>query len=329
LKELRMIPRFILVPVMALACFAADNKPAEPAKPEPKAEQRVELNLLGQVDSASGESRRNENVQFNLIDNNALKELNLRMGTTATIVQEFRPDRGYFGVEFGNAPPAPLHVAAMKAAGLHGGVYETHNNSVFSARSFFQAGPVQPARQNDYGFSLGSVVWKGGSVSLDGAQQKIRGSVNGNILVPKSDERIPLTTDPATRRIVERFMAAYPLTPPNRTDINERALNTNAPQRIDTDNGSIRLDQIAGARDRFTFRYLFTSQTVDAFDLLAGQNPDTTTKSHSGRLTWERVWSEATSINLSAGFDRIHSLLVPEPHAVGPNVQIGSVISDL
>src|SRR5205823_3642386 len=77
------------------------------------------------------------------------------------------------------------------------------------------------------------------------------------------------------------------------------------------------------------FRYLFTSQTVDAFELLAGQNPDTTTKSHSGRLTWERVWSAATSINLSAGFDRIHSLLVPESHAVGPNVQIGSVISDL
>ena len=88
--------------LLALAAFAADDKPVEPAKPEAKPEQRTELNLLGKVDTASGESRRNENVQFNLIDNNALKELNIRMGTTATIVQEFRSDRGYFGVEFGS-----------------------------------------------------------------------------------------------------------------------------------------------------------------------------------------------------------------------------------
>src|SRR4051812_48728612 len=121
-----MIAR-LLVFVLPLACFAADDKPAEPAKseakPDPKSDQRVELNLLGKVDTASGESRRNENVQFNLIDNNALKELNVRMGTTATIVQEFRPERGYFGVEFGNAPPSPLHVAPAKATGFHGSAY--------------------------------------------------------------------------------------------------------------------------------------------------------------------------------------------------------------
>src|SRR5713226_6940402 len=109
-----------------------DKPPAEPARPEAKPDQRTELNLLGKVDTASGESRRNENVQFNPIDNNALKELNIRMGTTATIVEEFRPERGYFGVEFGNAPAAPLHIAVSKAAGFHGSLQETHNNSVFS-----------------------------------------------------------------------------------------------------------------------------------------------------------------------------------------------------
>jgi hypothetical protein len=327
-----MPSRLTLLLLTTIACFAADDKPADPKpepKPEPKAEQRIELNLLGKVDTASGESRRNENVQFNLIDNNALKELNIRIGTTATIVQEFRPDRGYFGAEFGAPPTTPLHVTAVKAFGVHGSVYETHNNSVFSARSFFQADPVQPARQNDYGFSAGSPLWTGGYLSLDGSQQKIRGSVNGNILVPKLAERVPLTTDPATRRIVERFMAAYPLLAPNRTDINERALNTNAPQRVDTDNGSIRLDQLNGDRDRFVLRYVFTSQRLDAFELLAGQNPDTTIKSHSTRLTWDRAWSASTSTSLSAGFDRLHSLLVPEPNAVGPNVQMGSIISDL
>src|SRR6266478_8173002 len=88
----------------------ADKPAAEPPKPEVKSDQRIELNLLGRVDTEKGESRRNENVQFNLIDNNTRKELNSRVGTSATVVQEFRPDTNYFGVEFGSSPTAPLHV---------------------------------------------------------------------------------------------------------------------------------------------------------------------------------------------------------------------------
>ena len=64
-------------------------------------DQRTEINLLGQTDTGAGESRRNENVQFNLVDNNALKELRVRLGTTATIIEEFKPAGGYFGAEFG------------------------------------------------------------------------------------------------------------------------------------------------------------------------------------------------------------------------------------
>src|SRR5256712_11778375 len=116
-----MISRILYLSSVFVLLAAADDKPpAEPAKPEPKTDQRTELNLLGKVDTEKGESRRNENVQFNLIDNNARKELNSRVGTSATIVQEFQPDRNYFGVEFGSTPSVALHVSAMKASGLHG-----------------------------------------------------------------------------------------------------------------------------------------------------------------------------------------------------------------
>ena len=54
---------------------------------------RTDLNLLGKTDTDSGESRRNENVQFNPIDNNALKELNRRLGATATVVPTFEADQ--------------------------------------------------------------------------------------------------------------------------------------------------------------------------------------------------------------------------------------------
>jgi hypothetical protein len=303
----------------------AAQQPAAPAKPARSAAdgrpaasgRRIELNLLGQTDTAAGESRRNENIQFNLVDNNALKELNVRLGTTATIVQEFRPERGYFGAEFGNAPSAPPHLAAHRRAGIHGRLFATHQNSVFSARSFFQVGAVQPARENHYGFGFGAPLWRGAHVTLDGSQQKLRGSVNGNVLVPRPDERSALTTDPATRALVDRFLGAYPAELPNRTDINPRALNTNSPQTIDNDNGDTRLEQRWGDRDRLGLRYLFTSQQVEAFQLVAGQNPNTDTRAHTARITWGREWSGSTVTELSAGFDRVGSLLVPEKNAVG------------
>ena len=59
----------------------------------------------------------------------------------------------------------------------------THNNSVLSARSFFQVGSVKPARSNDYGFGLIGPLTKKVNFSFDGSQNKIRGNVNGNVLV--------------------------------------------------------------------------------------------------------------------------------------------------
>ncbi len=98
----------------------AGSKPAgaEPVQPPASTvEQRTKLNLLGQTDTQAGESRRNENVQFNLVDNNLLRELNTRLGTTATIVTEFRPDRNYFGVEYGNCSGRGPARRARDAAG--------------------------------------------------------------------------------------------------------------------------------------------------------------------------------------------------------------------
>ncbi|MBI3693462.1 MAG: hypothetical protein HY238_01290, partial [Acidobacteria bacterium] len=46
-------------------------------------------------------------------------------------------------------------------------------------------------------------------------------------------------------------------------------------------------------------------------------------------LTWNRTWSAETVTDFSAGFDRLQSLLVAEPNAVGPQVTIGQVITDL
>lgn len=303
------------------------EKTLDPGLKPTETNKRVELNMLGKTDSASGESRRNENVQFNLVDNGALKELNVRLGTTATIVPEFNSASNYFGSEFGNAPRSAITIPNRLRQGFHGQVYESHLNSIFSARSFFQVGAVKPARENDYGFNAGFDLTSRTKFFVEASQQKIRGSVNGNVLVPRPDERTPLTTDPLTQPLVLKFLNAYPRELPNRTDINARALNTNALQVINNHQTNLRLDQKLTALDTLALQYQFTNQNVDAFQLVAGQNPDTDTKSHLARIAWTRALRAGGLLNVVLSYDRISSLLQPEENAVGPYVSPSGLTS--
>ena len=280
--------------------------------------QRTEINLLGETASESGESRRNENVQFNLVDNNALKELNIRLGTTATLINEFAVDRGYFGSEYGKPPTPSVHAPPVPSGSFHGDALWRHNNSVFSARSFFQVGAVKPARENFYGVNFTAPLGPLGAFTLGVSQNKIRGNVNGNVLIPLPEERTPLAKDPATRTAVQELLDAYPNVAPNRPDIADRAHNTNSLQRINTDSSRIQFDRAGVAGGKLSVRHVWTAQNVDAFQLVRGQNPDTDNRSHSARLTWSRALAPATVLQLSTGLDRLGTLLLPAEGAVGP-----------
>ncbi|MEP7364628.1 MAG: hypothetical protein ABI972_15335 [Acidobacteriota bacterium] len=325
----------VSIVVLAILCSVSgtaqksESPPAKAAPETPPPAARADLNLLGKTDAQNGESRRNENVQFNLIDNNALKELNTRTGTTATLFSEFRADRSYFGSEFGVSPTSTINLNAAKFSDWHGNLFFSHGNSVFNARSFFTVGELKPAHENQYGAAVTFRLDAKTHATFDGSQNRVRGFVNGNILVPKADERTPRIDDPVRRALLQKFIDAFPAELPNRTDINERALNTNAPQALNDNNASLRLDHQLTARDALFARYQFTSQFVDAFQLVAGQNPDTTTKAHTAVLTWNRAWTAKTVTQATAAFDRVTSLLVPEPNAVGPQVNFSNVIATL
>ena len=144
---------------------------------------------------------------------------------------------------------------------------------MFSARSFFQVGDVQPARENTYGFNFTAPLWRGAYFLIDGSQKKARGNVNGNVLVPRADERTALAPDPATRELVERYLAAYPEELPNRTDINPRALNTNSPQEIDDNNLNPRIEQSLRYRDKLFLRYALTFSRWMRLSSLRGRIP--------------------------------------------------------
>jgi len=296
---------------------AEEPAPADPPV-DSAVQNRTSLNLLGAANTERGESRRNENVQITLIDNNATRELNTRVGTSATIISEFLPDRNYFTAELGNTPRGGFQVNPQNGSGVHGTLFWTHQNSITTARSYFQVGKVQPARSNQYGVSLTTPLWKGAFFSASLSQNKNRGQVNGNILIPLQSERVPLTNDPVLRPLIERYFSAYPNVAPNRPDIAERALNANSPQSIDTDTHSGQITQQIKTRDTVTARFAFTGQHVDSFQFVKGQNPNTTTKSHNAATTWHRVWNPQTVMDVTGAFERTTTNLEAAEGAVGP-----------
>ncbi len=308
----------------------ADSAQSQPTGTESSGDaDRTRLNLLGEVNSEQGEGRRNENVRLTLIDNNVLRELNERLGISATAVKSFQIDRSYWATEYGGQPSRPLHAPPARASRINGNLFLTHTNSAVSARSFFQVGAVQPARSNNYGLTVGMPAWSGAALTVTASQTRNRGQVNGNVLVPTPEERIPLATDPATRAFVQRIMDAYPAVLPNRTDINPRALNTNAPQDIANDRASATLDQSTGPKGRITMRYGLVLQNVDAFQLVGGQNPNTTTRNHQSRITWSREWTPRFTSDMTAGFDRVGSQLIPDESSIGPWIRVGQALDSI
>lgn len=279
---------------------------------------------------AASAAQRNENVAVYQIDNNAIKEANVRLGTRPTIVTEFAVQSGYFASEHGQPVyDNGLVVPILSPRDWHGELWNAHQNSVFNARAFFQAGGVQPSHRNFYGTRAAGELTHLGLLTLNFSQRKIRGMVNGNVLVPLATERTPLTTNPALRAIISRMLAAFPDELPNRTDFDPRALNTNAPQRIDEIDGSARLDRDLGRYGNLTFSHNLSRSRTDAFQLVAGQNPDMDIHSHRSRIGWRRSLSAGTELALSAQFQRTASALISEPNAVGPRVRFGFQIQEL
>jgi hypothetical protein len=279
----------------------------------------------------SGEAQRNENVAVYLIDNNAIKESNVRVGTTPRAVAEATADTTYWASEHGQQPARVLMLRPQQPVwlGWHGEGFYQHQNSVFNARTFFQVGAVKPSHRNVWGGRATGSAGKLGFLTLSGAQRDIRGMVNGNVLVPLVEERTPLATDAATRAIVQRFLDAFPNELPNRPDFDPRALNTNSPQRIDEVDGTARLDVPTERRGKLLLSHNLTRQRILAFQLVAGQNPNTAIHTHRTQATWSRSFGPQTRVDVGGMFSRTRTLLISEPRAVGPRVRFGFQIEEL
>jgi len=293
-----------------------------------KGDSRVaQIEASGPVKAAS---ERNENIFVSRLDTDALRADGARLGSDYAFITQSFVEANYYAAEHGR-PASEIAVLAKPrpSAGWHGEFFETHRNSIFNARTFFQVGPVLPSRLNNYGASIGGTVPLIGHIDGNWSQRKVRGMVNGNVLVPLASERTPMVTDPDTRVMITRFLAAYPLVAPNRTDIDERALNTSAVQSINETNGTLRLDRQIGPKRQLSLSHFISRQRIDAFQFIAGRNPDTDIHSHKSRATLRIETSERQEFALGFSFNRAVSDLHSEPNAVGPRIRFGKAIEDL
>ncbi|MCC7234056.1 MAG: hypothetical protein IT163_02055 [Bryobacterales bacterium] len=316
------MPTSRLLSVCFVTAFAvAQSSPPEPKTPAPKPPSGGRMQASAQ---------RNENVALQRIDNNVAKEAGIRLGIQTALFTEMPADGVYYGLEFGQgAQRPPFLTAPNRVPSWHADITASHRNSVFNARTFFQVGPVQPSRRNSYAARVTGAAGKLGFLTGSLGQRKVRGMVNGNVLVPLAAERTPLTNEPMARSIVQRFLNAYPSTLPNRPDFDPRALNTNAAQRIDEVDGSLRLDRDTFAKGRLAMSHTLLRSNTSAFQLVAGQNPDAGIHTHRSQISWHGALSAATDADFGVSFQRVRSLLQPEPNAVGPRVRFGFQIEEL
>ena len=291
-------------------------------------EDAVERALATRQQSATGQ--RNQNIQVNLIDNEALTEQLGRSGAEVRPITEFSAVRRNYAAEFGGLGRNIQIVRADPQNAFHGEVYEYLQNSVFNARSFFQVGDVEPSRRNQYGFRLGGPLGSDRlSFLLTGDEIREAGAVNGNVLVPLPSERTPLSDDPDVRRLIERWLEAYPSELPNRPEIDPRLLNTNANETVRNSGGSLGIFWQADPENTFALRYSLRDVFIDSFEFVGGLNPNQRLRPQTLNLSLASSISPDTSLRVGLNYIRrkIH-LLVPSA-AVGPFVTIARQIENL
>lgn len=274
-------------------------------------------------------AQRNENIQVNLIDNNALNEQLGREGAQVRPIGEFTAVRAGYASELGGMGRNIEIIPLDRRRQLRGEVYEFHQNGTFNARTFFQVGSVRPTRRNQYGVQIGGPVTQTLSFAFSAEDVRQSGYVNGNVLVPLPDERRPRTTDPQVAAIINRYLSAYPRELPNRTEIDPRMLNTNALQTIRTTGGTLRLDWDRSPELRFGGRYAFQDTFIDSFEFVGGQNPNQRLRPQTLNLTAEWKRSPTATYRVGINYLRRKSHILVPPGAVGNNVFMSRQIEDL
>src|SRR5215471_4417311 len=126
---------------------------AETAKPAAASKEAAQSDIARKAPDAG--TQRNQNIQINLIDNNALNERLGREGILPVPERDFTAVKSDYSSEFGGMGRNIDIISIDKRSAYHGEAYEMLQNNIFNARTFFQVGSVQKSIRNQYGFNVG------------------------------------------------------------------------------------------------------------------------------------------------------------------------------
>ena len=307
----------VRVPATAAVVVAVDSRAVERAR-------------TARATATAEGARRNQNIQVNLVDNQALNEALGRQGARMAPVAEFSAARGNYAADLGGLGQAPAVLRGDRQPAFRGEVFATHNNNHLNSRTFFQVGEVLPSRRNQYGFRVSGPLGSDAvSFVLNAEEMRESGFVNGNVRVPLPSERVALAEDPALRALIQSWLDAYPAETPNRPEIDIRLLNTNALQKVRYTGGSFRLDWEPGQEKRLSLRYSIRDNFIDSFEFVVGQNPNQRLRPQTVGLAWEQPVSSTTVLQLGANLVRRKVDVLVPPGSVGPFVNPSREIQGL
>ena len=257
--------------------------------------------------AVAGAEERNPNLFIYRIDLNDLRnKLTVVRGPDPQYIPELKPEQNYFGAEFGSPlvvfeslhPTAPLRSWHFAASGLL-------QNSVFNARNFFNVGPLRSSRSSSFDVTAsGPIVRDRLSLLLDFSDSFTSGAVNGNIQAPLAGERVPLTTDPQVRPLIAAWLQSFPAELPNLPHVSLRQLNADAPRSIVSPNGLARADYRLNDSTLTAFRYFAQGYDEDPFQLVLGQNPQTSMRFQSAYSNLTHTFSPHTVGSFGFQYDR-------------------------
>lgn len=274
---------------------------------------RLDLRLRSTREQAvaAGGQELNPNVFVVKLDANELTRQIYTRGVNSQLISEFQSQENYYGAPYGYS----LRKVDMARPGallksFHGSIYETHQNSLFNARSFFTVGALPASRRNDYGASAGGPLFRSkASLFVAWSQAADSGSINGNVQAPTPSERLPRSSDPAVNTYIARWLQAFPAQLPNLPSVSPRQLNINAPRDVRSTAISARFDYRPGSADQFAVEQRFLDSTEHPFEPVIGQNPVTFVRPQSVHLTHTHTFSPSTVARVSYNFDRLAVLL--------------------
>jgi len=304
-------------------------------------EMEFRLRPAEQQTVVRGVEELNPNLFYVKLDTNEILRDLTRRGADPQFLREFRSQENYFGAQYGQ-PLRDLEFAAPRPflRGLHGSLYEQHQNSALNARSFFTVGKLLPWRRNEYGGAVGGPLVSDRLVfDLAASQTRDSGYINGNVQVPLANERTPLASDPTTRALIARLLDGFPDELPNLPYVSLRQLNTNAVRDIRSSAFSTYLGYRPNATDQIVFEQRFLDSTEEPFEFVAGENPVTFLRPQSVHLTYTRAVSPQTLLRFSHNFDRLsvfldvteryRNLLAPLGQDIVPEVSFGHDLTRL